>query len=43
MDRCQTDLSACTGFAVVGEYDDSKIAKSQEEAFGQMLAWLKAY
>jgi dienelactone hydrolase len=31
------------GFAVVGEYEDSKIKATQVEAFGQMLAWLKAH
>lgn len=31
------------GFAVIGEYDDSKIQTAQEEAFEQMLEWLKAH
>jgi dienelactone hydrolase len=31
------------GFGVVGEYEDAKIKAAQAEAFGQMLAWLKAY
>ncbi len=31
------------GFAVVGEYENSKIHKAQEEAFEQMLGWLKTY
>ena len=29
------------GFAVVGEYEDSKIQKAQREAFAQMVGWLK--
>ena len=31
------------GFAVIGEYDDPKIQAAQEEAFEQMLEWLKAH
>ena len=31
------------GFAVVGEYDDPKIREAQEEAFEQMLGWLKRH
>ncbi|KAL9106500.1 MAG: hypothetical protein Q9227_008479 [Pyrenula ochraceoflavens] len=31
------------GFAVVGEYPDSKIKEAQTAAFEQMLAWLKAH
>ena len=31
------------GFGVVGEYEDSKIKAAQKEAFGQMLAFLKAH
>jgi dienelactone hydrolase len=31
------------GFGVVGEYEDAKIKAAQEEAFDQMLAWLKAH
>jgi len=31
------------GFAVVGDYEDVKIKTTQVEAFGQMLAWLKAH
>lgn len=31
------------GFAVVGEYEDSKIQQAQKEAFDQMVAWLKSH
>ncbi|KAL6714739.1 hypothetical protein ACLMJK_008164 [Lecanora helva] len=31
------------GFGVVGEYEDGRIRKKQEEAFEQMLGWLKAH
>ncbi|KAL8993963.1 MAG: hypothetical protein Q9169_005953 [Polycauliona sp. 2 TL-2023] len=31
------------GFAVVGEYDDSKIMEAQRAAFEQMLSWLKSH
>ncbi|KAK4982005.1 hypothetical protein LTR66_009540 [Elasticomyces elasticus] len=31
------------GFAVYGDYADSKIKEAQTEAFGQMLGWLKAH
>lgn len=31
------------GFAVVGEYEDSKIQEAQRSAFDQMLAWLKSH
>lgn len=31
------------GFAVVGEYEDSKIQQAQEEAFEQMVSWLKTH
>lgn len=31
------------GFAGVGEYDDPKIERAQEEAHQQMLAWLKSH
>ena len=31
------------GFAVYGEYEDSKINKAQQEAFEQMLGWLKKH
>ncbi|KAK5168847.1 uncharacterized protein LTR77_006156 [Saxophila tyrrhenica] len=31
------------GFAVYGDYDDEKIKQSQEEAFKQMLDWLKSH
>nr|POE65347.1 hydrolase tropi [Quercus suber] len=31
------------GFAVLGDYDDATIMEKQEEAFGQMLAWLKMH
>ncbi len=31
------------GFAVYGDYDDEKIKQSQDEAFKQMLEWLKAH
>lgn len=31
------------GFGVVGEYQDATIKAAQEEAFAQMLAWLKSH
>ena len=31
------------GFAVFGDYQDSKIVDAQKEAFQQMLAWLKSH
>lgn len=31
------------GFAVVGNYEDTKIKATQAEAYDQMLAWLKAH
>lgn len=31
------------GFAVLGDYEDPKIKQSQEQAFGQMLGWLKSH
>ena len=31
------------GFAVVGQYEDQKIQTAQEEAYQQMLVWLKAH
>lgn len=31
------------GFAVLGDYEDSKIQQAQGEAFQQMLAWLKSH
>jgi hypothetical protein len=31
------------GFAVIGQYDDLKIKEAQEQAFIQMLSWLKAH
>lgn len=31
------------GFAVVGEYEDSKIKEAQKSAFEQMVGWLKAH
>jgi dienelactone hydrolase len=31
------------GFAVYGDYDDSKIKHSQEQAFGQMLGWIQGH
>jgi len=31
------------GFAVLGDYEDSKIKDAQKEAFAQMLAWIKAH
>ena len=31
------------GFAVVGQYEDEKIQKAQEDAYHQMVAWLKAH
>lgn len=32
-----------TGFAVVGEYEDSKIQEAQRSAFDQMIGWLKSH
>lgn len=31
------------GFAVLGDYEDSKIVQAQGEAFQQMLGWLKGH
>lgn len=31
------------GFAVLGDYEDSKIKEQQKEAFAQLKAWLKAH
>ncbi|KAF2455334.1 Alpha/Beta hydrolase protein [Lineolata rhizophorae] len=31
------------GFAVLGNYDDQHIKRSQQQAFGQMLGWLQAH
>ena len=31
------------GFAVVGEYEDSKIQQAQKDAFEQMVGWLKTH
>ncbi|KAF1848394.1 alpha/beta-hydrolase [Cucurbitaria berberidis CBS 394.84] len=31
------------GFAVLGDYDDSKIKQSQAQAFGQMLGWIQSH
>jgi dienelactone hydrolase len=31
------------GFAVLGDYEDSKIKQKQGEAFDQMLGWIKAH
>jgi hypothetical protein len=31
------------GFAVYGDYEDSKIKKSQAQAFGQMLGWIQSH
>lgn len=31
------------GFAVLGDYEDSKIKKSQAQAFGQMLGWIQGH
>ena len=31
------------GFAVLGDYADSKIVDAQKEAFSQMLGWLKSH
>ncbi|KAF2670703.1 dienelactone hydrolase family protein-like protein [Microthyrium microscopicum] len=31
------------GFAVLGDYEDSKIKEAQQLAFGQMLGWLQAH
>lgn len=30
------------GFAVLGDYDDTKIKEAQQQAFGEMLGWLQA-
>jgi dienelactone hydrolase len=32
-----------SGFAVLGDYDDSKIKEAQQQAFGEMLGWLQAH
>ncbi|KAJ4375193.1 hypothetical protein N0V83_002277 [Neocucurbitaria cava] len=31
------------GFAVYGDYEDSKIKQSQAQAFGQMLGWIQSH
>lgn len=31
------------GFAVIGEYEDTKIKEAQKEAFKQMVGWLNAH
>ncbi|KAF1942554.1 alpha/beta-hydrolase [Clathrospora elynae] len=31
------------GFAVLGDYEDSKIKHSQAQAFGQMLGWIQSH
>jgi dienelactone hydrolase len=31
------------GFAVFGDYEDTKIKEAQRTAFGQMLGWLQAH
>jgi len=31
------------GFAVLGDYDDSKIKEAQQQAFGEMLGWLQSH
>ncbi|KAF2271682.1 alpha/beta-hydrolase [Westerdykella ornata] len=31
------------GFAVLGDYDDPKIKQSQQEAYAQMLAWIREH
>ncbi len=31
------------GFAVLGDYEDSKIKQAQEKAFGQMLEWIQSH
>ncbi|KAJ4303357.1 hypothetical protein N0V90_002250 [Kalmusia sp. IMI 367209] len=31
------------GFAVLGDYEDPKIKRSQAQAFGQMLGWIQAH
>ena len=31
------------GFAVVGDYSEPMIMEAQQQAFGQMLSWLKAH
>ena len=31
------------GFAVLGDYDDSKIKQAQAQAFGQMLGWIQSH
>ncbi|KAI4183894.1 MAG: hypothetical protein L6R41_005116 [Letrouitia leprolyta] len=33
----------CTGFAVVGQYEDAKIQEAQKAAYEQMLSWLKSH
>jgi len=45
--RCLVTLSATrlmvVGFAVYGDYEDSKIKSAQAKAFGQLLGWLQAH
>ena len=31
------------GFAVLGDYEDSKIKQSQAQAFRQMLGWIQSH
>jgi len=31
------------GFAVLGDYNDSKIKEAQQQAFGEMLGWLQSH
>lgn len=37
-----TELTVA-GFAVLGDYDDSKIKDAQRQAFGQLLGWLQSH
>lgn len=34
---------ASSGFAIIGDYDDPNIKLAQEQAFNDMLSWLKAH
>lgn len=39
----QTFSGVPHGFAVLGDYEDSKIKQSQSQAFGQMLGWIQSH
>lgn len=36
-------LTLISGFAVLGDYEDSKITSEQQIAYGQMLGWLQTH